>query len=90
MYQIVGTRGIGKTKKLLETIQEKGGIVVCKDPIKMREKASFYGCSGLTILSYQEYIESEKTGEAIYIINLQEFVEHYAKNNLKGYTLSLD
>lgn len=39
MYRIIDKKCSGKTSRLLLLAKENNGIVVCKDPQKMRDKA---------------------------------------------------
>ena len=54
MFIISGGKGTGKTKALLERASAENGIVVCKDPEAMRERAHRYGIVGLEIISYRD------------------------------------
>lgn len=86
MFIISGGRGTGKTKALLEKAQSEGGIVVCRDPEKMRERAHRYGIVGLDIVGYDDiYIE----GKPVYIHDINKFIEHNMPE-AKGYTLCID
>ena len=53
---IVGGRGTGKTRKLLEYAKEKNVAVVCRSPAAMARKAEAYGIIGLRFISYGELI----------------------------------
>ena len=55
MYRIIDGRGTGKTSRLLLLAKENDGIVVCKNPDHMREKAYAYGLTGIDFASYYEY-----------------------------------
>lgn len=41
--QIIGSRGIGKTKALIELASKNNGIIICQNATHMREKAKAYG-----------------------------------------------
>lgn len=57
MVQIIGERSSGKTKELLFEVARTGGLLVCQDPIHMREKGYVLGLVGLNIMSYKDFIE---------------------------------
>ena len=57
MFVVSGGRGTGKTKALLERVKAEDAIIVCKDPIEMRERAYMYGITGLNIINYEEYYD---------------------------------
>lgn len=86
MFIISGRRGTGKTKALLERAKAEGGIVVCRDPDKMRERAHRYGIVGLDIVGYNDlYVD----GKPVYIHDINNFIEH-TMPEAKGYTLCMD
>ena len=69
---------------------KNNGIVVCKDPKEIREKALGYGITGLTIWSFYEYIVSENPdNQPIYLLNINDFIEYY-EPEVKGYSLTLE
>lgn len=86
MFIISGGRGTGKTKALLERAKAEGGIVVCRDPEKMRERAYRYGITGLDIIGYDDLYLA---GKPVYIHDINKFIEHNMPE-AKGYTLSID
>ena len=90
MYQIVGGRSSGKTKLLLEKAGEIGGIFVCANPSRMREKASFCGVNNLIFISYEEYLRTKPENPTLWIDDLQELIRQITENTLKGYTLSIE
>lgn len=86
MFIISGEKGTGKTKALLEKAQSEGGIIVCENPNKMRERAYKYGIVGLDIAGYGDlYI----AGKPVYIHDINKFIEHNIPE-AKGYTLCID
>ena len=86
MFTISGGRGTGKTKLLLETAKANNGVVVCRDPDAMRDRAHRYGITGLDIVGYGDvYI----TGKPVYIHDVNKFIEHNMPE-AAGYTLNLD
>jgi len=91
MFIISGERGTGKTKALLERAKAEGGIVVCRDPEKMRERAHRYGIVGLDIVGYNDIytVDSYIASKPVYIHDINKFIE-YNIPEAKGYTLSID
>jgi len=86
MFIISSEKGTGKTRALLERAKAEGGIVVCKDPEAMRERAYRYGIVGLDIVGYGD---NYLAGKPVYIHDINKFIE----NNMpdaKGYTLCID
>ena len=67
--------GSGNKKALFERAKAEDGIIVCADPIELRETAyDYYGITGLNIISYDEFYSCKiaKYDKPIYIndINL--------------------
>ena len=86
MFTISGGRGTGKTKLLLETAKANNGVVVCRDPDAMRDRAHRYGITGLDIVGYGDvYL----TGKPVYIHDVNKFIEHNMPE-AAGYALNLD
>ena len=86
MFTISGGRGTGKTKLLLETAKANNGIVVCRDPDAMRDRAYRYGITGLDIVGYGDIYLA---GKPVYIHDVNGFIEHNMPETA-GYTLNLD
>lgn len=94
MYRIIDGRGTGKTSRLLLLAKENNGIVVCKDPEKLREKAYIYGVTGIDFVSYNDYYEylagyggALFHNRLIFIDELDLFLKYY-DSNIQGYTIS--
>lgn len=86
MFTISGGRGTGKTKLLLETAKANNGVVACRDPDAMRDRAHRYGITGLDIVGYGDvYL----TGKPVYIHDVNKFIE-YNMPEAAGYTLNLN
>ena len=86
MIKIIGTTSTGKTGRLLLLAKENNGIIVCKNPDKMREKAHAYGLTGIEFIGYGDYIFIPKDNDKpVYIDDLSEFLKVYDKN-ITGYT----
>ena len=96
MYRIIDKRGTGKTSRLLLLAKENNGIVVCMSPDKLIRQANKYGITGLTFISYAEFIHCAKeiSNEQIFIDDLECLMSYIVKINfsseLKGYTISED
>lgn len=96
MYRIIDKRGTGKTSRLLLLAKENNGIVVCMAPEKLIRQANKYGISGLTFISYSEFIHhmKETSGKPVFIDDLENLMNYIVKINfnseLLGYTLSED
>ena len=95
MYRIIDGRGTGKTSRLLLLAKENDGIVVCKNPDRMREKAYAYGLTGINFVSYQDFdrdvSESYESGNTyskpVFIDELDNYLKHL-QFNIQGYTIS--
>lgn len=61
MYRIIDKRGTGKTSRLLLLAKENNGIIICKYPEFMREKAYKYGITGVDFVSYGDFIRNIKS-----------------------------
>lgn len=96
MYRIIDGRGTGKTSRLLLLAKENNGIVVCMSPDKLIRQANKYGITGLTFISYSEFIHRAKeiSNEQVFIDDLECLMSYIIKINfsseLIGYTISED
>jgi hypothetical protein len=91
MFIISGGRGTGKTKALLEKACDNGGIVVCRDPSAMRERAHKYGITNLEIISYEALYSNQVISEdkPVYIHDVNKFITH-SFPEVTGYTLCIE
>lgn len=93
MYQIIDKRANGKTSRLLLLAKENNGIVVCRAPHLMKEKAYNYGIVGIDFMSYDEYVLFQRmntdNSKPIYIDELSLFLK-YVDPNLAGYSESVE
>lgn len=90
MYRIIDSKSTGKTGRLLLLAKEKDGIVVCANPVKLRDKAYRYGIVGVDFISYQQYISNEFVStKPIFIDEMDKFLEIYDPR-INGYTISED
>ena len=89
MYRIIDGPGTGKTSRLLLLAKENGGVVVCVNPTRAREKAYAYGLTGINFMSYTEYIaNSGQVNVPVYVDDMDGFMGCLTRNNISGYTLS--
>lgn len=93
MFRVVDKRGTGKTGRLMLLAKEKGGIIVCKNPGAMKDKAYRYGIVGVDFLSYTEYEYMLTTQtpitQPVFIDEIEAFI-HALDSNVQGYTLSYE
>jgi hypothetical protein len=91
MFIISGGRGIGKTKALLERAYDEGGIIVCRDPDIMRERAHKYGITNLNIISYEYLYNNRVISEEkpVYIHDVNKFITNNFPE-VKGYSVCVD
>lgn len=89
MYQIIDDRGSGKTSRLFLLAKENKGIVVCRNPKAMREKAIAYGIVGIDFISYADYpkVMAANAGKPVFIDELSSFWR-YCDPNFIGYSES--
>ena len=87
MYRIIDGRGTGKTSRLMLLAKENNGIVVCKDPNIMRDKAYRYGITGIDFISYDSFSSLYCYDKPIYIDELDLYLKHLNKD-IQGYTIS--
>lgn len=88
MYRIIDNRDSGKTSRLMLLAKENSGIIVCKNPAVMNEKARRYGIIGIDFISYEEFLElSFKKETPIFIDEIEDFIK-FLTPTLKGYTLT--
>lgn len=89
MFQIIDKRSSGKTSRLFLLAKENNGIVVCKNPKLMREKAHRYGIVGIDFISYADYpkVMATNKNKPVYIDELSVFWK-YCDPNFAGYSES--
>ena len=89
IIKITGNVSTGKTSRLLLLAKENNGIIVCKNTVRMSEKAHVYGLTGIEFISYDTYIENMKhihsNTRPVYIDDMSEFIKVY-DSNVSGYT----
>ena len=91
MDKIIGGKGTGKTRRLLEIAKDNNGIVVCENVEEMTKRAYRLGIPGIYFIDYRDYIcglvkNSEKP---VYIANINKFIKVF-NNNIAGYSLTLE
>lgn len=69
MNVIVGQRGTGKTKKLIQDAAAVDGIIVCKNPEFIVNKMHAYGIVGLRVISVKEYLTPGNKSNSLYFID---------------------
>ena len=90
MYRIIEGRATGKTSRLLLLAKEHNAIFVCSNPWAMRKKAEYYGIDGINFVSYHDFVTNVYEGNYV-IDELEGFLKAtMGKNNLIGYTLSVE
>ena len=93
MKKIIDKRGTGKTSRLFLLAKTDNGVIICKNPNRMREKAYAYGITGLDFISYTDYIWGEEEVENIiqdrpvYIDELSTFMSAWDER-IAGYSES--
>lgn len=92
MYRIIDSRGNGKTSRLLLIAKENDAIYVCHCPDTMRNKAYSYGITGITFISYKDFIQYPEmtAGKNVVVDDLEYFVKCSSQCNLIGFTVSKD
>lgn len=88
MFIVSGGRGTGKTRALLEKVQDEGAVLVCEDPTKMREYAQKYDITGLEVICYEEF-RGTSSDRPVYIHNINKYLK-YLDSKVQGYSLNLD
>jgi hypothetical protein len=93
MIKIIDKRGTGKTSRLFLVAKENNGVIICKNPRIMKEKAYCYGITGLDFISYEDYwyntqeTEDFIAGRKVYIDELSSFLKNW-DNDIDGYVES--
>ena len=74
---------------MLEQASQTGGIVVCRDPADMRERAYAYGID-IRQISFVPYTGfNENIWTPIYIDNVETYLK-YKCPHLESFTISID
>lgn len=91
MYKIIDERSSGKTSRLMLLAKENNGIIVCRAPQAMQEKAYGYGITGIDFISYEKYLYTNDydLSKPIYIDEIEQFLQ-IIDDAIEGYTLSLE
>lgn len=90
MFKLLGTRGTGKTYELCrEASKNENSVIVCSNPLAMKEKIKSYGFSDIECVAYNEIKKVSKKKNDIYIDEIDNFLlELYP--TIFGYTGSLE
>lgn len=89
MYKIIDKRATGKTSRLMLLAKEQNGIIVCKEPILMRQKAYDYGIVGIDFISYYDFNPIYEYDKPVFIDEIDLYFK-YLNSAIKGYTISED
>jgi hypothetical protein len=91
MFQIIDSRGSGKTSRLMLLAKENNGVFVCANPDAMKVKARAYGLTGFDIISYYDLVSKkhEYDKKPIFIDELDMFVARTLTKDVKGYSLTI-
>lgn len=87
MYRIIDGRGTGKTSRLLLLAKENNGIIVCSDPIVMRNKAYRYGITGIDFISYSQFDFAHRYNKPVFIDEIDMLLQR-KNREIQGYTIS--
>lgn len=96
---VIGSRSIGKTRKIMEFAKEKNAIIICKNPAAMERKAAAYGIYGINFISYSDILMNVRTdyaGGAIYpnenfvVDEVKDFMDYLLASNCIGFTQTED
>lgn len=94
MVRIIDGRGTGKTSRLMLLAKENDAIFVCSNPKAMEQKAHAYGITGITFMSYTDFILTAHGRACKFVIDELEYFALVAaravgsKSECIGYTLS--
>lgn len=88
MTHIIDKNCSGKTSRLLLLAKENKGVIVCKDPERMRDKAMSYDIKGIDYISYEDYF-NDGSDKPVFIDELDSFLK-YLDFYISGYTLTED
>lgn len=93
MKWIIGSRGIGKTQKLVEQMIENNvHHIFCANPERMRERIHFAGGRDIAVYHYSEMDtmkELDLQNVAYFIDDMRELMK-YAHPSCKGGALSIE
>ena len=92
MKKIIGTRGIGKSARLIEYAIKNDCIVLTHYPAGLRELARKMGVSDkIEVLPYSAYqIEELEQSNTPYVVDCMDMFLKLLFRNMKGYTLDLE
>lgn len=90
MKELIGSRGTGKTKRLLDFAHRENAVVVCRNPSAMRQKAHAYGLTGMHFAGYEDFLPDGTAfdGENMVVDELADFVSYLMRGRLLGYTMT--
>lgn len=89
MYRIIDKKCSGKTSRLMLLAKEQNGIIVCKEPMLMRQKAYDYGIVGIDFISYYDFKPMYEYDKPVFIDEIDLYFK-YLNSAITGYTISDD
>ena len=91
MEQVLGTRGSGKTYKLMEFAAANNYDFVCENPKAMRVKAEGYGFKDIWFVSYADFVADPGAYRNYVIDELAIFVSQaFWPQKLQGYSITTE
>lgn len=76
MKKIIGSPSTGKSRALMEIADAEHGVYVCGDVTKGKLRASTYGFSNVTIISYRDYfLDNYDMNKPVYIDEIENYLE---------------
>lgn len=90
MIRIIDDRSTGKTCRLMMIAKETDAVFVCSNPYAMEQKAKAYGITGITFMSYYDFINNSRGKRFNYVVDeLESLVSYFSTpNTMIGYTQS--
>ena len=90
MDKIIGEKGTGKTRRLLEMAKDNNGIVICENVEEMTKRAYRLGIVGIDFMDYRDYVyELVNLTKPVYIANINNFLKAF-DHDIAGYSLTLE
>lgn len=92
IFKIIDKRNSGKTSRLMLIAKDRGAIFVCRNVNAMRQKANAYGITGITFVSYNDFIDDNMPdgNTPVVIDEVDDLLNHLCRNPILGYNLSED
>lgn len=90
MVKIIDRRGTGKSCRLMLLAKEKNATIVCPSPHVFEEKIKEYGLSGLSCISYSDFLEYHDPQKCYVIDEIDGFLMALGGSSIKAYTCSYE